>query len=52
MFVLDRLKSILSYDFYKKKIKTKLLKDYVIFVDSTKKQNAYFKIFIVFCVIN
>ena len=51
MFLFERLESILSYDLYKMKMKTKLLEDYVTFVDSTKKQNAYFKIFIVFCVI-
>ena len=32
-------------------IKTNLLEDYVNFVDTTKKQNKYFKIFIILIVI-
>ena len=33
-------------------IKTKLLEEYVNFVDNTKKQNKYFKIFLFVIVIN
>ena len=38
-------------DPYKMNLKTNLLEDYVNFVDLTKKQNRYFKKFIIFFVV-
>ena len=40
-----------NYYTYKMNIKTKFLEEYVNFVDSTKKQNKYFKVIIILCVI-
>ena len=41
----------LGYYSFKMNIKTKLLEEYVNFVDNTKKQNKYFKLFLFLIVI-
>ena len=41
----------LDYYSFKMNIKTKLLEEYINFVDNTKKQNKYFKIFLFLIVI-
>ena len=44
------MKTSFIYYTYKTNIKTNLLADYVNFVDNTKKQNRYFKKFIILIV--
>ena len=46
------MKISIIYLTYKMNIKTNLLEEYVNFVDNTKKQNKYFKIFIILIVLN
>ena len=45
------MKISIIYSTYKMNIKTNLLEEYFNFVDNTKKQNKYFKIFIILIVI-
>ena len=45
------MKISIIYYAYKMNIKTNLIEEYVNFVDITKKQNRYFKIFIILIVI-
>ena len=45
------MKISIIYYTYKMNIKTNLLEEYVTFVDNTKKQNKYFKIFIILIVL-
>ena len=40
-----------NYNAYKKNTKTNLLEEHVNFVDTTKKLNEYFKIFIIFLMV-
>ena len=43
------MKISIIYYTYKMNIKTNLLEEYVNFVDNTKKQNKYFKLFLFLC---